>query len=297
MAIYVSERHMPMKEVQPVMRSRQPAVVLTVAGSDSGGAAGLQADLKTFTALGVYGMSAVTAVTAQNSVRVEAVSELPASFLIAQMVAVLSDYGADAVKTGFVGRVELIASIARQIREYRLKNVVIDPVLVNHLGRRMFEPEVTRAYVTHLLPLADLLTPNRHEAALLANIPLPETMSLPWMRAAAERIHLFGPKNVLLKGGRHAADSLDLIFDGTKHMIFTSPWIDTENTHGAGDTLSAAVSAFLAQGKGMKEAVKMARIYTYHAIARAARWRLGSGHGPVSHGPAWPGADPFDLVG
>jgi len=282
------------KQKDVTQEESQPVIVLTIAGSDSGGAAGLQADLKTLTALGVYGMSVITAVTAQNSVRVEAVSELPAVFVAAQLNAVLSDYGASAVKTGFIGRSDLIATIARHIQEYRLKHVVIDPVLVDHRGQAMFSPEVTQAYIAQLLPLADVVTPNRHEAALLAGIPLPESISPSWLRNVAERIYQHGPNHVLIKGGRDAAESVDLLFDGKNHAAFTSPWIDTQNTHGAGDTLSAALGAYLAQGRNMKRAVMEARRFTYSDIVRAAGWRLGEGHGPVAQVPLWHEANPFD---
>lgn len=281
-------------QTESMQSGRQPTIVLTIAGSDSGGAAGLQADLKTLTLLGVYGMSVITAVTAQNSVRVEAVSELPAAFVSAQLDAVLSDYGASAVKTGFLGRVDLIATIAQHIQRYRLKHVVIDPVLVNHRGQAMFAPEITQAYITELLPLADVVTPNRYEAALLSGVPMPETFSLSWLKHVAERILLHGAKHVLIKGGRHATESEDLLFDGTNHVTFTSPWIDTRNTHGAGDTLSAALGAYLAKGRGMKQAVIEARRFTYLAIFRAARWQLAEGHGPVAHMPDWKNTEAFD---
>jgi hydroxymethylpyrimidine/phosphomethylpyrimidine kinase len=257
-----------------------PAKVLTIAGSDSGGAAGLQADLKTFTALKVYGMSAITAVTAQNSVRVAAVHYLPADFLAAQLDAVLSDYGAAAAKTGFIGRVDLIETIANRIAAYSLPYLVVDPVLVNHKGDAMFGPAVTQAYHNHLLPLAWLIAPNRPEAALLAETPVD---NLAGMETAARAIHHLGPRHVLIKGGRDGDDILDLLYDGQQFTWFRSPYLDTPNTHGSGDTLSAAITAYLAQGMETVAAVHHAHYFTTTAIQAAAFWQLGAGHGPLSH--------------
>lgn len=258
---------------------RPPAKLLTIAGSDSGGAAGVQADLKTWAALGVYGMSVVSVVTAQNSVAVTAVHPLPADFVAAQLEAVLSDYGADGVKTGFIGRVDLIQTVAAKLRQYQPANVVIDPVLVNHKGQAMFPPEVTQAYINHLLPLADLLTPNQREAELLTGLPV---QSVAEMATAVTHLHTLGPRNILLKGGRDGDEIVDLFYDGRSLSQLRSPFMDTPNTHGSGDTLSAAVCAYLAQGAGMKTAVHQAHSFTLSAIQRAAHWQLGHGHGPVA---------------
>lgn len=257
----------------------EPVKLLTIAGSDSGGAAGMQADLKMWAALGTYGMSVVTVVTAQNSVAVTAVHPLPADFVAAQLDAVLSDYGTDAVKTGFIGRVDLIQTIAAKLRQYKLTHIVIDPVLVNHKGQAMFPPEVTQAYIDHLLPLADLITPNRREAELLTGKPV---SSLVDMETAVTHLHALGPKNILLKGGHDGDELVDLFFDGRSPVKLRSPHIDTPNTHGSGDTLSAAVCAFLAKGEEMATAVHLAHSFTYEAIQRAAQWQLGHGHGPVA---------------
>lgn len=257
----------------------EPVKVLTVAGSDSGGAAGLQADLKTWAALGVYGMSVITVVTAQNSVAVTAVHPLPPDFVAAQLDAVLSDYGAAAVKTGFIGQVALIETIAAKLRQYQIGNVVIDPVLVNHKGQAMFPSEVPQAYVEHLLPLADLITPNRREAELLIGRPV---NSVAEMETAVTHLHAFGPQNVLLKGGREGDERVDLFFDGRSLTQYRSPHIDTINTHGSGDTFAAAACAYLARGEKMETAVRQAHQFTHQAIQRAASWQLGRGHGPVA---------------
>lgn len=265
----------------------QPAKVLTIAGSDSGGAAGLQADLKTFTALGVYGMSVVTVVTAQNSVRVEGVHPLPAGFVSQQLAAVLSDYGAAAVKTGFIGRVDLIEAIAGRLAAYAAEQpagqaprIVIDPVLVNHRGESMFPPDVTDAYRNHLLPLADLVTPNRREAALLTERPV-ETVAE--MEAAARLLHEQAGGAVLVKGGRQGEKVVDVFFDGEEVVPLRTERVETANTHGGGDTLSAAIVAFMARGEGMLPAVRRARCFTHAAIRSAAGWRMGGGHGPLDH--------------
>ena len=263
----------------------EPPKVLTIAGSDSGGAAGLQADLKTFTALGAYGMSVITAVTAQSSIRVEGVFTIPADFVISQLDAVLSDYGAVSIKTGFLGHVEIIQALAEKLASYKAnakKSVllVVDPVLVNHKGESMFPATVARAYIDHLLPLADLFTPNLAEARLFSDSPV---TSLATMEAAARAIQTLGPRWVLIKGARSGQEMVDLLYDGKNGRLLRKPHINSDNTHGSGDTLSAAICVFLARGLSMIEAVKRARDFTTMAIQGATHWRLGSGHGPLSH--------------
>jgi hydroxymethylpyrimidine/phosphomethylpyrimidine kinase len=258
----------------------EPAKVLTIAGSDSGGAAGLQADLKTFSALGVYGMSVITVVTAQNSVHVVATQPLPPPFVTQQLDAVLSDYGAQAVKTGFLGSAATISAVAARLRAYRPQHLVVDPVLVNHRGETMFAAAVTAAYRAHLLPLADLITPNGAEAGLLADRVVTSTAD---MAEAARTLHAAGPAHVLISGGREGNVMVDLFYDGRRPSLLRTPRIATENTHGSGDTLSAAVVALLARGLPMAEAVRRAHAFTARAIAGAAAWQLGAGHGPLNH--------------
>lgn len=259
----------------------EPVILLTIGGSDSGGAAGLQADLKTWTALGAYGMSAVTAVTAQNSARVTAVHYLPPDFVAAQIDAVLSDYGAAAIKTGFIGRVELIEAIAERLAHWRESMrpppvIVVDPVLVNHRGEAMFPPEVAAAYRERLFPPADLVTPNRAEAELLGIAGGVEHPN-------AGDFSTLGAKRVLLKGLRQGDEIVDVFWDGQTVDDLPQPVIDTINVHGSGDTLSAAICAFRAQGYDWPEAIRLAQRFTHEAIARGAGWLLGSGHGPVGH--------------
>lgn len=258
--------------------------LLTIGGSDSGGAAGIQADLKTWTALGVYGMSVITMVTAQNSVAITQVAPMTAEFVTAQLDAVLSDYGADGIKTGFVGRVDLLEAIATAIEKYQPKNFVVDPVLVNHQGEAMFAPEVTAVYQSKLFSLAKLITPNRREAELLSGIKVVDVASA---ETAVSQIHRFGAQNILLKSIPHEGNLVDIFSDGTTIYHFTVPQIETSNTHGSGDTLSAAICAFLAQGDDLETAVTRAQQFTQTAIAKAKNLQLGQGHGPLWHNGEW----------
>ncbi len=264
----------------------------------------MQADLKTWASLAaegvpVYGMSAITAVTAQNSARVAAVHYLPPDFVAAQIDAVLSDYGAAAIKTGFLGRVDIIEAVAERLAHYKTSGVfgkplrsgppviVIDPVLVNHRGESMYGPEVAAAYRVLLFPLADLVTPNAAEAKLLLGIsdwgvgerskhPMPDPQSLINLSALAPRL--------LLKGLRQGDGLVDILLDGETAAQLPQPRVDTINTHGSGDTLSAAVCAYRAAGHDWLDAIRRAQAYTHAAIRRGAAWRLGAGHGPVGHG-------------
>ncbi len=263
-----------------MMYSKNPPKLLTIGGSDSGGAAGVQADLKTWTVLRVYGMSVITMVTAQNSVSVRKVAPLTAEFVTAQLDAVLSDYGVDGIKTGFVGRVDLLEAIANSIKTYQIKNFVVDPVLVNHKGEAMFAPEVTAAYQNQLFPLATLITPNRREAELLSGIKIVDVATA---ETAVSHLHSIGTQNILIKSIPHKNGLLDLLAEGeTIHHLYT-PKIETDNTHGSGDTLSAAICAFLAQGDDLVTAVSRAQTFTHKAIQHGKNLHLGAGHGPLWH--------------
>ncbi|MCL4262542.1 MAG: bifunctional hydroxymethylpyrimidine kinase/phosphomethylpyrimidine kinase [Anaerolineae bacterium] len=258
-----------------------PPKVLTIAGSDSGGAAGLQADLRTWAVLGAYGLSVVTAVTAQNSVSVERVQYMSPEFVADQLDAVLPDYGAAAIKTGFIGQTELILVIASKLQQYGCQKIVVDPVLVNHRGQPMFAEAVRWHYVVALMPLAYLITPNVMETAVLLNAGVPDPYDLLRLAQLAQELHRLGAKNVLLKGGRDREDVVDIFYDGRTIHELRSPYIETENTHGAGDTLSAAVCVALARGEKLDTAVYLAHQFTHQAIQNGAQWRLGAGHGPV----------------
>jgi hydroxymethylpyrimidine/phosphomethylpyrimidine kinase len=205
---------------------------------------------------------------------------LPADFVVDQIDMVLSDYGAVAIKTGFIGRVEIIEAIADRLVAYKPKYLVVDPVLVNHRDQPMFSPLVTRAYIDLLFPLADLVTPNQGEAGLLMGGRLESGGG---MADAAQAIHELGPRWVLIKGDRQKKDKVDLLFNGREEFHLRTAWIDTQNTHGSGDTFSAAVCAFLAHGESILSAVEKAHKFTASAIEGAAKWGLGAGHGPVKH--------------
>lgn len=280
------------KEKTITLTSAQPLPILTIAGLDSGGAAGLAADWKTFAALGAYGMGAMTVVTAQNSIEVRQAQFLPPEMVVAQIEAVLEDYGAAAIKTGFIGKADTIRAIATCLTRWQNIPLVVDPVLVNHKGQAMFPPEVTKAYQQHLFPLATLLTPNRHEAALLTGLPVTTREE---MVAAAHQLHTFGPQQVLIKGLRDGENMVDGWLDGAKATKGDSSsgssssfhWlagerVETANTHGSGDTLSAAATVFLGQGLEMGKALWRAREFVRGAIGAAAGWHLGAGHGPVN---------------
>ena len=266
----------------------EPAKVLTIGGSDSGGAAGIQADIKTITLLGGYSLSVLTVVTAQNSLAVEAVEFLPPAFVARQLQAVLADYGAAAIKTGFIGRAPLIATLVSQLQGWS-GPLVVDPVLVNHRGEAMFPDEVVTAY-RELLPLAALVTPNRAEAALLTGR---QVNTVPELKAAAADLAALGAGAVLLKGGRFGDEQLDLFHENGISYELRAPHLETSNTHGSGDTLSAAIATGLAQGLALPDAITQARELTAAAIAAAREWQLGAGHGPLGHTQllkaAWPG--------
>jgi hydroxymethylpyrimidine/phosphomethylpyrimidine kinase len=264
--------------------SKQPVKTLTIGGSDSGGAAGIQADLKTWAALGVYGMSAITAVTAQNSLRVEAIHYIPPDMVGAQIDAVLFDYGAQGIKTGFLGQVELIRQVAWHLKAHEAGPLVVDPVLVNHKGRSMFGSDVFNAYTDHLLPLADLVTPNWREAALLVGATIKNIPQIKILKHFSQTICAYGAGQVLITGVPGKDDTIiDWWYDGHDLHPFEQPKINTSNRHGSGDTLSAAVCANLASGMDMENAIDNARAFTARAMAAASTWQLGRGHGPLSH--------------
>ncbi|MBK8179055.1 MAG: bifunctional hydroxymethylpyrimidine kinase/phosphomethylpyrimidine kinase [Planctomycetes bacterium] len=267
-------------------RSPSPQVALTIAGSDSSGGAGIQADLKTFSALGVYGASAIAALTAQNTREVRAVHDVPADFLRLQLELVFGDLDVAATKVGMLSRSEVILATARGLTEHRARNVVLDPVMVSKGGARLLAPEAVRTLIEALVPLATVLTPNLPEAAELLGCSEAEVASQP--SRTCERLLGLGARSVVLKGG-HAGGrhSEDLFFDGTVWERLPAVRVLTDNTHGTGCTFSAAVAAALARGCSPLEAVREAKAYVTAAIEAGARWRLGHGHGPVHHFHAW----------
>ncbi len=251
---------------------------LTIAGSDSGAGAGIQADLKTFAALGVYGTSAITAITAQNTVGVAAICTLSPKLIAAQIDAVISDIGADAVKTGMLANAGIIDMVAKKIREHRLRNVVIDPVMVATSGDLLIKKSAVAALCARLIPMATVVTPNLPEAEELTGMKLRSTEEI---EEAARRIVALGAQSVVIKGGHRKGPAVDLFYDGKKFRALYAPRIRTTNTHGTGCTFSAAIAANLAQGKKLEAAVTLAKQFITEAIRRG--FRVGAGHSPVHH--------------
>ena len=253
--------------------------VLTVAGSDSSSGAGIQADLKTFAALGVYGTSVITALTAQNTREVAAVHEAPPDFIAAQIDAVVPDIRPDAVKTGMLSSAAIIAVVADKLRQYALPNVVVDPVMVSKSGARLLREDAIDALVQMLLPLADVVTPNIPEAAELVGYRIRTYLQI---QEAAREIHDMGPRNVVIKGGHREGETVvDTLFDGRDIHEFSGPRIHTTSTHGTGCTFASAIAAYLALGESIRDAVALAREYLEGALRNA--YPVGHGHGPVNH--------------
>lgn len=251
--------------------------VLTIAGSDSGGGAGIQADLKTITVLGGYGMSVLTALTAQNTLGVQGIFELPPSFVEKQIDSVLSDIGADAVKTGMLANRKIVELVARKIRAYRVKKVVVDPVMVAKSGDTLLQREARDAVIQRLLPLATVVTPNLPEASALSGKRI---RSLDDMKRAALEIHRLGARNVVVKGGHLKGDAVDVLYDGRAVHELRGPRIETRNTHGTGCTFASAIATCLAQGKTVLEATKDAKAFITRAVE--AGLPLGKGVGPTN---------------
>jgi hydroxymethylpyrimidine/phosphomethylpyrimidine kinase len=261
---------------------------LTIAGSDSGGGAGIQADLKTFAAFGVYGVSAITAVTAQNTAQVLGVYAVPPEFVAAQIDAVASDIEIHAVKTGMLANSSIITTIAGALRRWHLPHVVVDPVMVAKSGDSLIEQEAVACLKRELLPLAEVVTPNRAEAEVLAERSIND---LEDARTAAERIHLLGPNAVIIKGGHFEGDVLtNLLFDGSRFHEFTTRRLTSRHTHGTGCTFASAIAALLAHGVHLPEATQQATEYLAGAVAHGLP--LGRGHGPLDH--FWRGAPRSD---
>ena len=262
--------------------------VLSIAGSDSGGGAGIQADLKTFAALGCYGTTAITAVTAQNTLGVTAIHAVPAEILQAQLAAVFDDIGVDAVKIGMLHSPEIVRVVAQALRKYAVRHVVLDPVMVATSGDRLIAPETVAVLVRELFPLACVVTPNLDEAALLLGRPI-ETVGQ--LDDAARDLLALGAPAVLLKGGHLAGDTVvDLLAVAgqppAEWQRLQSARIASRNVHGTGCTLSSAIAAQLALGHDLPQAVTLARSYILQAIATGADVRTGAGHGPLNHGHA-----------
>ncbi len=258
------------------------AIALTIAGSDSSGGAGIQADLKTFAALGVYGATVITALTAQNTLGVAAIHDVPAEFIAAQIDAVFSDLDIAAVKIGMLSQVEAIEEVAAGLIRHKASNVVLDPVMVATSGARLLAPDAIEALRSALIRRALVVTPNLPEAAALTGASLAHNEAE--MEVQAREILTLGARNVLIKGGHgDGADSVDLLIGHGEVVRLSAKRIDTRNTHGTGCTLSSAIAAGLAKGLDLVAAVREAKTYVTAAIAAADQLHIGHGHGPLNH--------------
>jgi len=258
-------------------------IALTIAGSDSGGGAGVQADLKTFSALGAYGASVLTAITAQNTLGVSGVLELPIDIIEAQIDAVVADLRPDVVKTGMIASIEIIGAVAERLRRYELRQLVVDPVMVAKSGDALLRPDAVAALREQLLPLSLVATPNLPEAETILERKIE---SLEAMRAAArEFVEQVGTRAVVVKGGHLEGPAIDVFFDGSELREFGAERIDTKNTHGTGCTFASAIAAYVARGEPLPSAVAQAKQYLTEALRHA--YDVGAGHGPVHHFWQW----------
>ena len=264
----------------PTLAEQRPPVALTIAGSDSGGGAGIQADLRTFAFQRVHGTSALTCVTAQNTLGVNRVDALPPEAVAAQIEAVVQDIGVQGIKTGMLLNAEIVREVARQVERWALQPLVVDPVMVSRTGAKLLAEEAIQAIRERLIPLAQVVTPNRYEAQILAGM---ELQSLADMETAARRIHALGCKAVLVKGGGMPGElqGVDVWFDGERLEVLKSKRILTRHTHGTGCTLSAAIAAQLAWGKDPLTATLLAKAYVTEALRHPLA--IGAGQGPVGH--------------
>ena len=260
------------------------AIAVTIAGSDSSGGAGIQADLKTFAALGVYGASVLTALTAQNTKGVTAIHDVPADFITAQIDAVFSDLAIAAVKIGMLSQVPAIEAVAQGLARYKAKNIVLDPVMIATSGDRLLAANAVAALRMQLIPIALVVTPNLPEAAALTGASMARNERE--MEVQAREILALGARNVLIKGGHgDGAESVDLLVGEGDVIRLSARRVATKNTHGTGCTLSSAIAAGLAKGLDLIAAVQEAKTYVTAAIAAAARLSIGHGHGPLNHLP------------
>ena len=251
--------------------------VLTIAGSDSSGGAGIQADLKAITLLGGFGMSVLTALTAQNTMGVQGIHEVPAQFVEEQIDAVLSDIGADAIKTGMLANREIIEVVSRKIKQYKVKKVVVDPVMISKSGASLLRKDAQESLIKRLIPMAWVVTPNLMEASALAGF---RVSSLEGMKKAAHQIYRMGTKYVVVKGGHLKGMAVDLLYDGKRFSEIEGPRIESKNTHGTGCTFASAIATFLARGDSVYEAVQKAK--TFITMAIQSGFRLGKGTSPTN---------------
>jgi hydroxymethylpyrimidine/phosphomethylpyrimidine kinase len=257
-------------------------IVLSIAGSDPSGGAGIQADLKTFSALGAYGGAVMTALTAQNTRGVTGIHNVPPDFVALQIDTVFADLHVDAVKVGMISTAEIARAVAGSLRRAQARNIVLDPVMIAKSGHALLDPMAVAALREELVPLATIVTPNLPEAGVLLDGEMPRTLDE--MRDAVRALHRLGPAYVYLKGGHLGGEeSPDLLYDGRITIELTAKRIDTTNTHGTGCTLSSAIAALIPRRADVRRAVEEAKAYLTAAIAASDELRVGSGHGPVHH--------------
>jgi len=256
--------------------------VLTIAGSDSGGGAGIQADLKTFSARGVFGMSAITALTAQNTIGVQGVYEIDPEFVGKQIDSVMNDIGADVWKTGMLSNAQIIKVVANRAQKFEVTRIVVDPVMVAKSGDPLLKQEARHSLITELLPRAYIVTPNLHEAQVLTGIKI---ATIDKAKEAAIKINEMGAQNVIIKGGHMNMDdeSVDLLYNGDSFIEFHANRINTENTHGTGCTFASAIAAEIAKNEDLIKAIHIAKAYLTAAIKEADKLQVGDGHGPTNH--------------
>ena len=252
--------------------------ILSIAGSDCSGGAGIQADLKTFSAHGLFGMSVIVSVVAENTSRVIDIQNISPDMIRKQIDAVFEDIGTDAVKIGMLSGEESMRAVAEKLSEYKAQNIVADPVMYAKNGCPLMDPDSVGALIDIIIPAADLLTPNIPEAERIAGITIENTED---MKKAAAKIHKMGSRNVLVKGGHLEKEALDILYDGKNYYYFNSERINTKNTHGTGCTFSSAIASNLALGMGLESAVRKAKIYVTTAIRHSLN--IGKGHGPTNH--------------
>ncbi|SEC38975.1 hydroxymethylpyrimidine kinase /phosphomethylpyrimidine kinase [Rhizobiales bacterium GAS191] len=268
--------------VPSLAAARSTPIAVTIAGSDSGGGAGIQADIKTFSALGVYGASVITALTAQNTQGVFGIHDVPAEFVVAQIDAVYSDLDIDATKIGMLSRLETIIAVAERLRHWQVRSIVLDPLMIATSGTRLLALDAVEALKGFIFPLAAIVTPNLQEAAALLGESIAQDETA--MARQAERLMRLGARAVLVKGGHgEGSESVDILAEGAGITRFAAPRLATPNTHGTGCTLSSAIAAGLARGVDLLDAVVAAKAYLTEALAAADRLKVGRGAGPLHH--------------
>ncbi|SES83200.1 bifunctional hydroxymethylpyrimidine kinase/phosphomethylpyrimidine kinase [Anaerobranca gottschalkii] len=256
--------------------------LLTIAGSDSSGGAGIQADLKTFSALGTYGMSVITAITAQNTQGVFGVQDVEEEIIYKQIEAIFTDIDVDAVKIGMVSKSNTIETIVNALKKFKAKNIVVDPVMVSKSGYHLLKSEAKKSLIEKLIPIAKIVTPNIFEAEVITGIEIKDIKD---MEKAAKKIYGLGPQYVLVKGGHLSHEPIDILYNGEKFNYYRAVRIETKNTHGTGCTLSSAIGVYLAKGFSVDKAVEKAKDYITSAISKS--FPLGKGVGPVHHFYSW----------